>query len=121
QPRWTRADQRVDAVRGQVAVQRGPVVMCLESPTLGADVATALVVTVCEPVDSGPEVLVPVRTVDLADTAWPYGPDGHDDGVSSRGDGAAAGAGRLVPLVPYHSWGNRGPSTMRVWMPAAGE
>src|SRR5699024_12282902 len=27
QPRWTRADHRVDAVRGQVAVQRGPVVM----------------------------------------------------------------------------------------------
>jgi len=23
----------------------------------------------------------------------------------------------LVPLVPYASWANRGPSTMRVWMP----
>jgi len=24
---------------------------------------------------------------------------------------------REVALVPYHSWGNRGPSTMRVWLP----
>src|SRR5699024_462769 len=121
QPRWTRADHRVDAVRGQVAVQRGPVVMCVESAALRADVATALVAIEGEPVEGGPEVLVPMRTVDLADTAWPYGPDGYDDGVAPRGDGCAAGAGRLVPLVPYHSWGNRGPSTMRVWMPAAGE
>ena len=121
QPRWTRADHRVDAVRGQVAVQRGPVVMCLESPDLGADVATALVETGQEPVERGSEVLVPVRTVTLGDSAWPYGPDGHDDGAAPLGDGAAPGAERLVPLVPYHSWGNRGPSTMRVWMPAAGE
>ncbi|WP_416380804.1 hypothetical protein [Georgenia sp. H159] len=24
-----------------------------------------------------------------------------------------------MPLVAYHRWGNRGPSTMRVWMPEA--
>jgi DUF1680 family protein len=23
-----------------------------------------------------------------------------------------------VPLIPYHDWANRGPSTMRVWLPA---
>jgi hypothetical protein len=23
-----------------------------------------------------------------------------------------------VPLIPYHRWANRGPSTMRVWLPA---
>jgi uncharacterized protein len=22
-----------------------------------------------------------------------------------------------VPLVEYHAWANRGPSTMRVWLP----
>ncbi|WP_346335416.1 hypothetical protein [Microbacterium testaceum] len=24
-----------------------------------------------------------------------------------------------VALVPYHDWGNRGPSTMRVWIPTS--
>jgi hypothetical protein len=24
-----------------------------------------------------------------------------------------------VPLVPYHDWANRGPSTMRVWLPVS--
>ena len=22
-----------------------------------------------------------------------------------------------VPMIPYHQWANRGPSTMRVWLP----
>jgi hypothetical protein len=26
-----------------------------------------------------------------------------------------------VALYPYHDWANRGPSTMRVWMPVASE
>src|SRR5699024_881137 len=94
QPRWTRADHRVDAVRGQVAVQRGPVVMCLESPDLGADVATALVETGQEPVERGSEVLVPVRTVTLGDSAWPYGHDGYEDGAAPLCDGDAPGADR---------------------------
>ncbi|MEV0173917.1 hypothetical protein AB0I00_22695 [Streptomyces sp. NPDC050803] len=25
-----------------------------------------------------------------------------------------------MTLVPYHSWANRGPSTMRVWLPTTG-
>jgi DUF1680 family protein len=40
---------------------------------------------------------------------WPYGAP----------DAAAEGDGILIPLVPYHSWANRGPSTMRVWIPTA--
>ena len=33
-PRWTRPDPRIDAVRGCVAVERGPLVMCAESVDL---------------------------------------------------------------------------------------
>ncbi|MDX3311809.1 glycoside hydrolase family 127 protein [Streptomyces sp. ME08-AFT2] len=44
-----------------------------------------------------------------ADTRWPYAPL----------EQAAAPAGERadIVLVPYHSWANRGPSTMRVWLP----
>ena len=107
--RWTWADPRVDAVRGQVAVERGPLVLALESTDLGTDVAAAVVSTQEPPVEQDGRVLVPVAVRDLPERVWPFGaapapaPDEH----------------RLVPLVPYHAWANRGPSTMRVWMPAS--
>src|SRR5699024_7711679 len=36
--RFSWPDPRIDAVRGQVAVERGPLVHCLESADFGADV-----------------------------------------------------------------------------------
>ncbi|MNU02028.1 hypothetical protein D3C72_2456110 [compost metagenome] len=45
-----------------------------------------------------------------SDAGWPYG---------ERRDGVGAAASVEVPLVPYHEWAERGPSTMRVWIPAA--
>ncbi|MFI6316244.1 hypothetical protein ACIBG8_01925 [Nonomuraea sp. NPDC050556] len=30
-----------------------------------------------------------------------------------------AGSEVTLRLVPYHRWGNRGPATMRVWLPRA--
>lgn len=113
--RWTWPDPRVDAVRGQVAVERGPVVLCVESVDLGDDVGTVRVHTDEAPQEESGRVLVRTSRVALADTPWPYGtePDaGAVQGVSDRDT--------LVPLVPYHRWANRGPSTMRVWMPTAG-
>ena len=41
------------------------------------------------------------------DGPWPYAVD--EEGV--------AGIAAEVPLVEYHDWANRGPSTMRVWVP----
>src|SRR5699024_2747449 len=110
--RWTFADPRVDAVRGQVAIERGPLVLCLESVDLGADVATATVDVTAPPVEVDGQVLVPVRRIGMVDPAWPYG------AAAVASDGPAAP--ELVPLVAYHSWGERGPSTMRVWIPVAG-
>ena len=108
--RWTYPDPRVDAVRGQVAVERGPVVLALESTDLGVSVNHVQVRTDRPPVERDGAVLVPARTLELDDPAWPYVPDA---------DGVVRGATDhgLVPLVPYASWANRGPSTMRVWMP----
>jgi hypothetical protein len=42
------------------------------------------------------------------DQPWPSGPV------------QAGSAEVMVPLTPYHDWANRGPSTMRVWMPVLG-
>lgn len=110
--RWTTADPRVDAVRGQVAVERGPIVYALESVDLGTDVAQAVVSTDQPPREQDGQVLVPVATINLDhDSSWPY------HGPTELPTKDADNSPRLVPLVPYHAWANRGPSTMRVWIP----
>jgi DUF1680 family protein len=114
-PRWITADPRVDAVRGTVAVLRGPRVYCAESVDLpgGRDVDTVRVDPSDEP-QAGPDDTV-VAAGELAapgdphDTPWPYRPLGDVTGPPATREG--------IVLVPYHSWANRGPSTMRVWLP----
>ncbi|NEA99309.1 glycoside hydrolase family 127 protein [Streptomyces sp. SID13726] len=112
-PRWIEPDPRVDAVRGTVAVQRGPLVYCAESVDLpeGRDVDAVRVDRAAEPVD-GPDgtVVAPGELVEPQDEGWPYRP------LAPARVSAAAEPRGLV-LVPYHSWANRGPSTMRVWLP----
>jgi DUF1680 family protein len=112
-PRFTVADPRVDAVRGQVAVEAGPLVYALESVDLGEDVALVRLDAEQAPertADGG--VQVRATTVPADDGDWPY--VGGATPSAEPVDGA-----RPVPLVPYHAWGNRGPSTMRVWLPTA--
>ncbi|MEU1785447.1 beta-L-arabinofuranosidase domain-containing protein [Streptomyces sparsogenes] len=114
-PRWLEPDPRVDAVRGTVAVQRGPVVYCAESVDLpdGHEVDAVRVDPSTEPQD-GPDdtVVVPGELAALGeprDAAWPYRPLSPAPAPTAERTG--------IVLVPYHSWANRGPSTMRVWLP----
>ncbi|MFE7270923.1 glycoside hydrolase family 127 protein [Streptomyces sp. NPDC057623] len=115
-PRWIEPDPRIDAVRGTLAVQRGPLVYCAESVDLpdGQEVDAVRVDPGAVPVD-GPDGTV-VAPGELAapgephDPAWPYRPPGQSAVPAAERGG--------VVLVPYNSWANRGPSTMRVWLPA---
>lgn len=122
-PRFLRPDDRIDAVRGCVAVQRGPEVLCVESVDLdGRDVADLRVDASVAPREEGGRVVVRGVVVDHHARTWPYAPeDGSPDARRSAPAGAPADeraqVGRDVALVPYHDWANRGPSTMRVWMP----
>ena len=67
------------------------------------------------PADAGAVVTVPASTRWLADGEWRSGPRDDPHGAGTLRGKLDRG---LVPLVPYHRWANRGPSTMRVWMPA---
>ncbi|QXT62620.1 glycoside hydrolase family 127 protein [Tessaracoccus palaemonis] len=109
-PRLVRPDSRIDAVRGTVAVERGPFVLCVESVDLpgGLDVAEIEVLRGAEPTASGRGAAIRGRRVRHAAAPWPYGPDA----AVAEGD-----AEFDITLVPYHSWANRGPVTMRVWVP----
>ena len=111
-PRITVADPRIDAVRGAVAVERGPIVYCLESVDLpaGVDVDTVHLDPGGKPFDRDGAVIVGGHTRPLHDTDWPFAPP------------APVEAGEAVEIVlyPYHRWARRGPSTMRVWLPVNG-
>jgi uncharacterized protein len=110
-PRWTVPDPRIDAVRGSVAVERGPVVMCVESVDLpgDTDVDAVQVDPSVAPVDRDGSVVVAGSIVEPDGASWPYRSVGDSPDRTAREAELA--------LVPYHSWAERGPSTMRVWLP----
>lgn len=106
--RVTVPDPRIDAVRGTVAVERGPLVYALESTDLGHDVGDVVVLTDVPVEDHGPDdvrIAVATRTVH-GEPGLPYG---APDTETTFAD--------TVRLVPYATWGNRDPSTMRVFLP----
>lgn len=110
-PRWVFPDPRIDTVTGQVAVARGPVVHALESVDFGEDVALARVDVDAGLSETADGVFASIARLPQADEAWPYG---------GRPEGPQSSESSAVRLTPYHAWGNRGPATMRVWMPRAG-
>ena len=119
--RPTVADPRIDAVRGCVAIQRGPLVYCLEETDVPSPAQLESVILPADaafiPVPAeiaGQPVTVLASSTQLRPTPaanWPYPPAG-----------AACAAARSqisIQLVPYSTWGNRHPGqTMRVWIPA---
>jgi DUF1680 family protein len=88
--RTTTAHPRVDAVRGCVALERGPLVYAVEQAD--HDI----------PVDD-------LRIDPDAPRASEHRPD-------LLGGVTVVTAGELT-LVPYYAWANRGPAPMRVWIP----
>ena len=127
QPRFTAPSPQIDAVRGCLAVERGPQVYCLESLELAAgseapdDIAQVRLDATTPPRDDGESVRVRLRRGDAAPefARWPYAPPAaaQDD----TGDGEQPGAvdgGLDVELIPYNRWAGRGPSAMRIWLPA---
>jgi hypothetical protein len=90
--------------------------MCAESVDLpgGRHVDGVRVDPSVPPRDAGDAVVVTGRLVEPVDRPWPYDSGGRDDPGESDEEPEADVD---VPLVPYHTWANRGPSTMRVWLP----
>jgi DUF1680 family protein len=100
-PRRVLADERVEADRGKVALERGPLVYCAE----GADNAGSVLDAV---LPDGALVHTRVRPDLLG-------------GVTVLETTARGADGREKPLllVPYYTWSNRGPGEMAVWLSRA--
>ncbi|MCB0912599.1 MAG: glycoside hydrolase family 127 protein [Propionibacteriaceae bacterium] len=107
EPVFVRPDPRIDAVRGCVVVQRGPVVYCAESPVADPDAPDLAVLQVdasVRPQDVDGRVRLSARWPGLAEHAWPY--------ESAPVDGAPAAELRSLDLIPYHDWGQSGLSSI---------
>jgi DUF1680 family protein len=122
-PRLTVPHPAADAIRGAVAIERGPVVYCLESPDQpeGVDlnhvelmVDQPLTEELRENLLGQPVVVVTAQGIARDDSAW------AGSGWATLGEQPAP-AGRRVPLtaIPYHLWANRGPSVMRIFVPVS--
>jgi len=116
-PRVVVPDPRIDAVRGCVAVERGPEVLCLESVDLAdagvvldADVGYVRLASRDAVREVDGRVVARFEVDAPTDADWPY-----DDAVTGRGRPTTTVV--EAPLIAYHDWANRGPSTMRVWLP----
>ncbi|MBX3110613.1 MAG: glycoside hydrolase family 127 protein [Fimbriimonadaceae bacterium] len=112
-PEFLRCDPRVNANIGRVAVQRGPLVYCLEEKDLGARVQRFVVdesAGLTESSDADPRVGHRLHVHGAIDAADWHGPLYQ------------AKARQMMPvtaaLVPYATWGNRGQGSMQVWLAA---
>jgi uncharacterized protein len=118
-PRLTYPDPRVDAIRGSIAIERGPLVYCIEAAdNPGVDFAAVR--------------LDPASPLGLAEiTEWPGVQAIRAAGRVRR---SPDGTGSLYPptpaeevtqtpvtliAIPYYLWANRASGPMRVWLPAA--
>lgn len=91
QPRLVKANDQVEADRGLVAVQCGPIVYCAESPDNA------------KPIDS-----ISINQQTQLKVEWqPEKLHGINQIVTDDG----------VTLIPYYAWAHRGVSDMEVWIP----
>ena len=118
-PRLTASHPRIDATRGSVAIERGPLVYCLESPDQPGDVnlmdvaiARDAAMDVVWADKLGGMMAINVRGQVVDSAAW--GDDLYRplDGAAQTDEAAA----HLV-AIPYYAWDNRGLTAMRVWIP----
>ena len=121
QPRLTVAHPSVDAVRGQVAIERGPVVYAFESVDQAVNVdlnhvelrnRTPIAEEVVTDFLGRATVILRANAVARDDTGW------AQSGWARYAAQPSTGM-RPVELVaiPYALWANRGPSAMRIFVP----
>jgi DUF1680 family protein len=100
--RWIKADGRVRANRGRMAVERGPLVYCVE----GHDVPDGQALTLL--FDPARELKPEVDPALLGGCTVLR--------TEARSLARPSSPARAVTLVPYYLWANRGRAEMNVWL-----
>jgi len=107
EPRIVRANNKVEADRGMVAIERGPLVYCAEHPDNNFDIFSALINQ--EPKFTlGKAEIAGTPIVTLKTDAQTL--DFNKQGKLTVKD-------QTLTLIPYYAWCHRGSGKMRVWLP----
>ena len=109
----------IEETRNQVAIKRGPVVYCMETPDLPKD---ASVLDVYVPSDIKLKPSHDDRLIDGAVTLTGQVLLNHDRSESMYSElGDPKWKKLKAQFVPYYDWSNRGRSEMTVWLPVIWE
>jgi DUF1680 family protein len=99
------ADDKVEADRGRVAIERGPLVYCAEWPDNGGRVSNFVLRDgAALAAETRPDLLNGVVVV-----------KGEAEAVSAKA-GRTAVEKKVITLIPYYAWANRGRGEMEVWI-----
>ena len=114
-----RSNSNVASNRGQIALQRGPIIYCLEKTdnTEPMSEIGLLKYVALEP-EWRPELLGGVNVLRGSGVQM-NGDDAYDDLFFNIGTTRQHAPSPLqVTAIPYYAWANREPGAMRIWMPA---
>jgi hypothetical protein len=113
--RLTRAHPRVEACTGQVAIERGPIVYCLEQTDHADANVLDLGLQAAAQLEARwqPDLLGGVMTVEGRGITCETEPALYASWDAPR----SASQERSVRAIPYYAWANRSPGAMRVWLP----
>ena len=107
EPRTVHANNKVEADRGMISVERGPLVYCAEHPDNNFDIMGALVNQ--EPkftLGKGEIAGTPVLTLNTDAQTLNFNKQGKLETTD-----------HTLKLIPYYAWCHRGSGKMRVWLP----
>ena len=105
--RTVKANAKVEADRGRISVERGPIVYCAEWPDNNFDVLNVLMNR--EPVFevvSKPELLCGINQIKTQAQTLEYDESGR-----------LVTKDQTLTLIPYYAWAHRGQGNMAVWLP----
>ena len=106
EPRTVRANNKVEADRGMVAIERGPLVYCAEHPDNSFDIATVLINQHPQFALGQTEIAgTPIATLTTSAQSLNFNAEGKLEVHDER-----------LTLIPYYAWCHRGSGKMRVWL-----
>ena len=105
--RTVRANNKVEADRGKISVERGPLVYCAEHPDNTFDIMGALM-------NQNPEFSLG-KTEIAGTTVQTIVTDAQT--LSFDKQGKLQTTDHKLTLIPYYAWCHRGSGKMRVWLP----
>ncbi len=115
--RYTRAHEKVEELRNQVVVERGPMVYCIESEDVATEYLSDIFIDQTAVFTPKPYTIAGREVQALVGNGY----------VIQRSDFTrqalyqSVGVDRFTPvslrLVPYFAWDNRGQDEMKTWLP----